>query len=122
MAVSYEDVQRFALALPGVAEGFSYGRPCLKAHGKFLTRLMDDGDSLVCPGVSFDERELLIEAEPETFHVTDHFRSYPYVLIRLSSASPATVEGLLERHWRATAPKALLKTLNPPPQPPKENA
>jgi hypothetical protein len=122
MPVSYEDIQRFALALPGVAEGFSYGRPCLKAHGKFLTRLMDDGDTLVCPGVSFDEREMLIEAEPETFHVTDHFRNYPYVLIRLSAVAPVTVESLLERHWRTTAPKSLLKTLNPPPQTPKERA
>jgi len=121
MALSYEDVQRFALALPGVAEGFSYGRPCLKAHGKFLTRLMEDGDSLVCPGVSFDERELLIEAEPETFYVTDHFRSYPYILIRLSSVSPGTVENLLERHWRASAPKSVLKTLNPPPHISKES-
>ena len=107
--MTYEEVRAFAFGLPGVTDGTSYGYDCLKAHGKFLTRLKEDGDTLVCPGVTFDERELLIEAEPETFYVTDHYRGYPYVLIRLSRADPGTVTRLLERRWRETAPKKVLK-------------
>lgn len=107
--MTFEDVRTFAFKLPGVTDGTAYGHPCLKAHGKFLTRLWDDGESLVCPGVTLDEREMLIEAEPETFFVTDHFRNYPYVLIRLSRVAPGTVERFLERRWRATAPKRWLK-------------
>ncbi len=106
--MTFEDVRAFAFKLPGVTDGTAYGRPCLKAHGKFLTRVWDDGDVLVCPGVDFDERELLIEAEPETFFVTDHYKSYPYVLIRLSRVEAGTVERLLERHWRDRAPRKLL--------------
>jgi len=107
--MTFEDVRAFAFKLPGVADGTAYGHPCLKAHGKFLTRVWDDGDTLVCPGVTFDEREMLIEAEPETFFVTDHYKNYPYVLIRLSRADAGTVEGFLVRRWRATASKTLLK-------------
>ncbi|MGR4862221.1 MmcQ/YjbR family DNA-binding protein [Caulobacter sp. LARHSG274] len=107
--MTYEDVRAFALRLPGVVDGVSYGHACLKAHGKFLTRLLEDGDSLVCPGVSLDEREMLIAAEPETFHVTDHYRNYPYVLVRLSRVHPGTVQRLLERRWRAVTPKAAVK-------------
>lgn len=107
--MTYEDVRAFALRLPGVEDGTSYGRPCLKAHGKFLTRLFEDGESLVCPGVPFDEREMLIEAEPELFHVTDHFHNYPYVLVRLPRAHPGTVERLILRQWRATASRTVLK-------------
>lgn len=109
MAMTYDAVRAFAFTLPGVEDGTAYGRPCLKAHGKFLTRLHEDGDTLVCPGVAFDEREMLIEAEPETFYVTDHFRNYPYVLVRLSQVHPGTVDRLIERQWRATAPKKVLK-------------
>ncbi|MCK5909692.1 MAG: MmcQ/YjbR family DNA-binding protein [Caulobacter sp.] len=109
MPMTYDDIAAFALRLPGVEYGTAYGRPCLKAHGKFLTRLFEDGESLVCPGVPFEEREMLIEAEPAVFHFTDHFRNYPYVLIRLASAHPGTVEGLVLRQWRATAPKTVLK-------------
>lgn len=108
--MTLDDVRAFALRLPGVTDGTAHGHPCLKAHGKFLTRVWEDGDTLVCPGVSFDEREMLIEAEPETFFVTDHYKGYPYVLIRLSRVDAGTVERLLERRWRATAPKKLLKT------------
>ena len=107
--MTFEDVRAFAFKLPGVTDGTAYGHPCLKAHGKFLTRVWDDGDTLVCPGVGFDEREMLIEAEPETFFVTDHYKGYPYVLIRLPRADASTVERFLERRWRATAPKKLLK-------------
>lgn len=107
--MTYDDVRTFAFKLPGVEDGTAYGRPCLKAHGKFLTRLFEDGESLVCPAVPFDEREMLIEAEPDVFHVTDHFRNYPYVLVRLPHAHPGTVERLIARQWRATAPKKVLK-------------
>lgn len=107
--MTYDDVVAFALRLPGVEPGTAYGRPCLKAHGKFLTRLFEDGESLVCPAVPFDERDMLVEAEPETFHFTDHFRNYPYVLVRLAKAHAGAVEGLILRQWRATAPKKALK-------------
>ena len=108
--MTFDDVRAFAFKLPGVTDGTAYGHPCLKAHGKFLTRVWDDGDTLVCPGVSSDEHEMLIEAEPKTFFVTDHYKGYPYILIRLSRVDAGTVQRLLERRWRATAPKKLLKT------------
>ena len=107
--MTYDDVIAFASELPGVEHSTAYGRPCLKAHGKFLTRLFEDGESLVCPAVPFDEREMLVEAEPDVFHVTDHFRNYPYVLVRLPHAHPGTVQRLVTRQWRATAPKKVLK-------------
>jgi hypothetical protein len=107
--MTYEDVRAFALTLPGVEPGTAYGRPCLKAHGKFLVRLHEDGESLVCPGVTFDERDMLVEAEPETFHVPDHYRNYPIVLIRLAKAHPDAVQRGVLRQWRATAPKKVLK-------------
>ena len=59
--------------------------------------------------MTFDEREMLIEAEPETFYVTDHYRGYPYVLIRLSRAHPGTVERFLKQRWRDMAPKTVLR-------------
>jgi hypothetical protein len=109
MAMTYDAVRAFAFSLPGVEDGTSYGYACLKAHGKFLTRLKEYGDTLVCPGVAFDEREMLMQAEPETFYLTDHYRNYPYVLVRLAHVDPGTVERLIERQWRKTAPKKLLK-------------
>jgi hypothetical protein len=60
-----------------------------------LVRLREDGDSLVMPGVPPDERDMLVESQPEVFYFTDHYRDYPMVLIRLSKATRGTVEALL---------------------------
>ena len=38
---SLATVRRFALALPGVEEGHSYGTPGFRVRGKFLARLRE---------------------------------------------------------------------------------
>jgi hypothetical protein len=78
-------------------------------RGKFLTRLRLEDDSLVFMEVGFDERELLLEADPQTFHLTPHYAPYPTVLARLLHLDEATVRRFLERRWRKVAPKGLVK-------------
>ena len=103
--MTFDDVRKIALAWPEVEDGTFYGTPALKVRKKLLARLKEDGDSLVMPGVPFDEREMLVESQPKVFYFTDHYKDYPMVLIRLSKAARATVEPLLHRHWRALASK-----------------
>lgn len=109
MPITYDDVRAYALSLPLIADGTSYGYPCLKVNGKFLTRLKSDGDTLVLTGVPLDEREMLIAAAPEAFYCTDHYRRYPMVLARLSKVEAGTVRRLIERQWRASVPKRVSK-------------
>ncbi len=109
MAMTYEDVRAIALSLPNVEEATAYGKPGFKAFGKFLTRVRSEDDSIVLVGVTFDEREMLMEADPDTFHITPHYKDYPSVLARLSHVDPGTVRSMLERRWRAVAPKKFLK-------------
>lgn len=107
--MTYEEVRKLVLSWPGVEEGTSYGTPSLKVKGKFLTRLKEDGDSIVIKDVDFDERDMLMEAEPQVFYITDHYKGWPMVLVRLSKAHPQQVKSLLLRSWKATAPKSLIK-------------
>ncbi|MEP6945690.1 MAG: MmcQ/YjbR family DNA-binding protein [Acidobacteriota bacterium] len=78
----YETVRKIALSLPNVEEGLSYGAPALKAGEKLIIRLREDLDSVVVL-TTFEIREELIEAEPETYYITDHYLNYPYVLVSL---------------------------------------
>lgn len=107
--MTFDDVCALASAWPGVDRGTSYGTPALKVKGKLLTRLREDGETLVMLGVGLDEREMLIEAEPEVFHVTPHYQDWPIVLMHLAKADPRAVEALLLRRWRTVAPKRLVK-------------
>jgi hypothetical protein len=97
------------LGFPHTELSTSYGQPAYKAFGKFLTRLRSEDDSVVLGQVSFDEREMLCAADPETFHFTDHYRNYPMVLARLKRLDAKTLRGYLDRQWRHNAPKKWLR-------------
>jgi len=107
MAVTFETVRELVLALPGVAEGTSYGTPAFRVGGKFLLRLKEDGESLAVK-IGIDERDMLITADPETFYITDHYRGYPAVLVRLSAIDRERLCEMLEEAWRFCAPKRLV--------------
>ena len=104
-----EEMRQICLSFPGVTEGTSYGRPSFLVNKKFFTRLRAEDDSLVLLEVSFDEREMLIEVEPQTFHFTAHYKDYPSVLARIATLHPGSLRNFLERRWRKIAPKSAVK-------------
>lgn len=104
-----EEIRQICLSFPGVEEGTSYGQPSLLVNKKFFTRLRREDESVVLLDVPFDEREMLVEAEPETFHFTAHYKDYPCVLARIATLHPGSFRNFLERRWRKIAPKALIK-------------
>jgi hypothetical protein len=107
--MTFDDVRKIVLAWPEVEDGSSYGTPALKVRKKMLVRLKEDGDSLVMPSVPQEERAMLVESQPKVFYVTDHYRDYPMVLIRLSKAKRATIEPFLRRRWRELASKKAVR-------------
>lgn len=100
-------VRRLALGFPGVEEGTSYGTPGFRVRGKFLARLWEDGEVLVVK-CGDDERDFRMQADPETFFSTDHYRGYPTVLVRLARVRVADLREVLEQAWRRNAPKRLV--------------
>jgi hypothetical protein len=105
--ITLETVRRIALAFPGVEEGLSYGTPGFRVRGKFLARLWEDGETLVVR-CGDDERDFRMKADPETFFITDHYRGYPTVLVRLTKVSKEDLREVLEQAWRQQAPRRLV--------------
>jgi len=104
--VSFNEVREMAMALPEVEEGTSYGTPAFLVRKKRFCRLHEDGDSLVLM-INVFERQLLLDAEPDAFYITDHYRDYPAVLARLSAVDRETLRERLTDSWRIRAPKKL---------------
>ncbi|MBU1374604.1 MAG: MmcQ/YjbR family DNA-binding protein [Alphaproteobacteria bacterium] len=104
-----DEMKAIVMSFPGAEEGVSYGRPSFKLNGKFFTRLRGEDDSLVLMDVSFDEREMLMEAEPATFHFTAHYKDYPCVLARIGALHPGSLRNFLERRFRKIAKKSAVK-------------
>jgi hypothetical protein len=99
----------FGLGLPHVCESTAWGEPCLKAHGKLWTWWSPSEDAPVFK-VPFEEREILCEAEPETFFVTPHYRNHQLVLVKPQRLDPQWARANLMRVWRSQAPKRFLKS------------
>ncbi len=109
MPVTFKNVRKLAIGLKNVEEGTSYGTPAFKVGGKLIARLKEDGGSLVV-GTTFEEREEMMAADPETYYITDHYLEYPWVLVRLSRVRLDALRDLLNRALRLAAAK-------PPPAP-----
>jgi hypothetical protein len=108
---AFDAVCEIARTLPGAEESTSYGTPAFKVKGKLFARFHQDGESLVV-GVDFDEREEMMNADPEKFYITDHYRNYPWILVRLSKVRPDELRDLLLGSWRRAAPKHLVASLH----------
>ena len=96
------------LGLPHVTEAAPWGQPSLKAHGKLWVWWSPAPDAPVFK-VPFEEREMLIEAMPESFFFTEHYRNYPLILVRPGRLDPDWARANLLRVWRNQAPKRVLK-------------
>ena len=100
--MTFDDVRQIALALDRVEESTSYGTPAFKVRGTLVARLREDGETLVV-GMDFDQREEILAADPDTYYLTDHYRNYPWILVRLPRVHPDALRDLLRGAVRRVA-------------------
>ena len=84
----------------------SYGTPGLHVCKKFLARLKEDGETVAIK-IDVADREVLLELDPTAFYLTDHYRPYPAVLVRLKHVPIGLFQQVLERAWQRQAPRKL---------------
>ncbi len=106
---AFARVVALALELPGVEESRSYGTPALKVRGKFMARLRTEAEGGLAIHCDFVDRQMLMQADPEVFYITDHYADYPMVLINLLEVRWDAMPGLLEQGWRMAAPAKLIR-------------
>ena len=109
LAALYARVVELAKRLPGVEESRSYGTPSIKVKRRLLARLRSEAEGGLAIQCDFMEREMLLQAAPETFYVTDHYADYPMVLVNLDTVRWEAMPGILEHAWRRVATPALLR-------------
>ncbi|MBX3593807.1 hypothetical protein [Sphingomonas sp.] len=93
----WADLVAFALNLPGVVIASHYGHPVPKKNGRAIVAPGREAGSF-CLMVSTDEKQLLLDTDPDTFWQTDHYRNYPAILVRYGR-SRARVETGVRRSW-----------------------
>jgi hypothetical protein len=104
---TFDDIRDIAHALPGVVDSTSYGTAALKVGGKLFARLHQDMDCVVLRCELLD-REILLQSAPDAFYITDHYRDYPWILLRIGVVAKRVLPELIERAWRLVASKTLV--------------
>jgi hypothetical protein len=93
--ISRADGWKIALAIPGTEEVLWFKKPAVFIHGQFLTKVHDKEDAMTLRVSSMEMRDMMLEAEPKLFYITDHYRKFPFVLIRLSALTKTVLKDML---------------------------
>jgi hypothetical protein len=121
---TWDDVRRFALALPQTDERLSRGqlqwrvkeklfvweRPLRRSDLAALGQTAPDGLILGARVEHLGAKEALLADDPDVFFTTPHFDGYPAILVRLQRIELGELEELVVEAWLARAPKRLADT------------
>jgi hypothetical protein len=95
MPISRKDGWKIALAIPGAEEVLWFNKPAVFLHGQFLTKVHDKEEAMTFRVSSMEMRDMMLEAEPRLFYITDHYRNFPFILARLSALTPKLLKELI---------------------------
>ncbi len=106
--ITFDTVREIALSLTDVTAATSYGSPALKVHGNLLACVpvnkSAEPNSAVF-SIDMDLRATLLRSKPAIYYITDHYTSYPTVLVRLSRIDRKELRELLGMAWSFVAAK-----------------
>lgn len=95
MPISRAEGWKIALAIPGTEEVLWFNKPAVFLHGQFLTKVHDKEEAMTLRVSSMEMRDMMLEAEPKLFYITDHYRNFPFILVRLSALTPKALKEML---------------------------
>jgi len=95
MPISRNEGWKIALAVAGAEEVLWFNKPAVFLHGQFLTKVHDKEEAMTFRVSSMEMREMMLEAEPRLFYITDHYRNFPFILARLSALTPKLLKELV---------------------------
>jgi hypothetical protein len=83
---TFAAVEAISRTLPDVEITTAWGQPALKVHGKMFVCIAShksaEPNSLVVM-MAFADRDALVEDDPATYYLKEHYLTYPCVLVRL---------------------------------------
>lgn len=94
----YDDFAAIALALPEVEEKVGSHEIDLHRKGRHIARLRDKGTTLAIR-VPWELHDEMLGAEGTKFFKTDHYKRYPYVLIKVEELDDVEAKSLLSESW-----------------------
>jgi hypothetical protein len=97
-AATFEAVRALGREFPDLQDSTMYGSPALKLGKRLVAclaihRSAEPGSLVV--RTDFEQRSALLNDDPETYYITDHYATHPVVLVRLARLQPDQLRDLL---------------------------
>ena len=109
---TFRTVEAIARTLPDAQVTTSWGKPSVKVRGKMFACIAShscaEPNTLVVM-MDFADRDALIEDDPGTYYLKDHYLNYPCVLVRLSRVRADALRDLVGGAYRFVSARSTKK-------------
>ena len=93
--LSKAEARKVMLSIAGTDERLWFNQPSVFIHDRFLAKTHHKENAVTLQVGSMEMRDMMLEAEPELFYITDHYRKFPFVLVRLSALTKTVLKEML---------------------------
>jgi hypothetical protein len=97
-SISFKTVESVGRTLPDVEVTTMYGQPALKVRGKMFVCIASHKSAepnTLAVMMDFADRDALVEDDPGTYYLKEHYVNYPCVLVRLSRVRADALRDLI---------------------------
>jgi hypothetical protein len=97
------------LSVKSMSEGPYFGKPSIFYGDAFVARVHDKEEAVALRVGTIEMRDVMLEAEPRLFYITDHYKPWPMLLARLKALDRKTLKNLLAARLLHIAEKSAKK-------------
>ena len=101
----WDTVRELARVFPEAEEDISHSQPAFRVRGKLFAWMSPHEQGAFVVRVDPDEKEFLIQSQPEVYFSTPHYAGYPAVLVHLDRIDRDELAERIEDAWLLRAPK-----------------
>src|ERR1700761_2260472 len=96
MPLSKAEAKKIMLGVKDTHEQPYFGKPAVFFGESFVGRVHDKEGGVALRVGSIEMRDVMLEAEPKLFYITEHYKPWPMLLARLSALDAATLRDLIK--------------------------
>jgi hypothetical protein len=111
---SFETVESIGRTLQDVEVTTAWGQPALKVRGKMFVCIASHKSAepnTLAVMMDFADRDALVEDDPGTYYLKEHYLNYPCVLVRLSRVRADALQDLVVGAHRFVSAKMAKKSV-----------
>lgn len=94
--LSKAEARKIMLSMNGTCEALYFGKPAIFYAASFVGRVHDKEEAVALRVGTIEMRDVMLQAEPKLFYITDHYQPWPMLLARLENLDRTTLKALVQ--------------------------